>query len=160
MKLTYLTPILRSTAKNHYTKLDEISVQYRFGVRLKQEAIERYVDNADGTFYAVMLVESPLVITPVSVMHLINTSKEIEIGISTIPEYQGNGYAKQLMFFAKGFAELTSADRLRVTGVPDNIAMKNLAKSVGFTITQEFGEEFDGVAHTMHKVVKDMFLWR
>ena len=158
--MKYLTPILKSTAKQHFDQLDAESIQYRFGSALKKEAIHKYVDNAKGSFFAIMKIKSDLSLCPVSVMHLVQGSKpgEVEIGISTLKKYQGKGYAKQLMMFAKGIAELNGTETLKVFGVPDNTPMKELAKSVGFKVTQVVGEEFDGTAYTSKKIITDMLL--
>jgi GNAT superfamily N-acetyltransferase len=139
----------------HFKGLTPEARRTRFCSQISDESIDKYVENAKGTFYGVFVFDDFLGSrVPVSVLHycplweaknfytdFIEGKKRIaEVAFSTLPDHQKKGFAKVLMFFVKGLAEFDMVDTLIMSGLAENKSIQKMAKGAGFDVKTDYDE--------------------
>lgn len=144
----------------------------RFCIPATDDFIKKYVESAEGYFYGVKQYVTPKAdstggILPLIYLHsyweaaaVIHIAPEpkrqtMEIAVSVLPEYKGRGYAKQLMYFAMGMAEVYRCNSVYVVGLSQNSPMINLASDCGYSVKSDHGE-FEGQAVTISKDITEI----
>lgn len=148
----FVSPVSKELALEHLKILTHDERRSRFCMVKNDSALELYAKDAKGRFYGVFVIGQ---IIPVSLLHYVPIDGVAEVAFSTNTYYQGKGYAKVLMYFVKGLAEIDNVDTLIMSGLSSNKAMQHLAVSVGFEVETDYGE-FDARVKTWRSRCKEL----
>jgi len=132
--ITELPPIRRRAVLEHLQSLSPGDRRLRFGFNPSDGALRRYVASIDfnrDAVFGVMDDELRLI----GLGHLALCDGPAEFGLSVLPSARGHGIGHRLLRRAAVHARAFGAPRLVMNYLPENTALRQLAKRAGMTLT-------------------------
>lgn len=152
MNMIVTMAISDAQIKEHLINLPPNDRYSRFCCVASDSFIENYVDNARGFFFGILLPDfsRPLKTTCVGLLHVVlnHETSLLEIAISVDEKFRGHGFGKTLLEYGISLGEFYRAKGIIISGISSNKGMISLAKSYGFSLSNEYGE-FNGKYETI-----------
>lgn len=125
--------------KQHFTALETEDRQLRFGIALKNEQIEAYVDRIRFGEDAVFGVYADD-LTLIAVAHLASRADPAELGLSVLPEARGKGIGTLLFQRAVMRARNLRIDQIFMHCLAHNSTVLHIARKAGMRVVFTSGE--------------------
>lgn len=149
----------REEIKEHLLSLSEKARYTRFFSSVNNEYINNYVDNILPTDMCFGIYCGSKI---VAFAHIGIAKGSYDLGISVSDDYQGQGLAKTLLRRIIVWCKANNVEELTMECLRDNEAMKNLARSMGFSVVYDdysavsaaaihatFTEKLSAIAHNL-----------
>ena len=129
----------RQALEAHFGALDSEDLRYRFCGSIKPAGLTHYLDQLSGLDVPSFgIFDADL--TLIAVCQIGQCGADLEVGVSVLPAFRRQGFAKALLEYSASHARLRGLKTLLIHTLMDNTPMLTLARGLGMSVEMLNGE--------------------